>query len=70
MGPQECALLGRTKAKEIRRCKFEFIQCSLRVYFPSAQKKELWDRTTGGDAVGSSFAFSGGVIPEAHEMVS
>ena len=35
-----------------------------------APKKELWDRTTGGDAVGSSFAFSGGYIHKARRMVS
>ena len=40
------------------------------MYFPSAQMKELWDRTTGGDAVGSSFAFPVVLFPEAHEMVS
>ena len=47
----------------------EFIQCSYRVYFPSAQKKELWDRTTGGDAVGSSFAFPVVIFTKPFRMV-
>ena len=35
-----------------------------------APKKELWDRTTGGDAVGSSFAFSSwSYIHKARRMV-